>query len=386
MTIRPTQRYMGDARLLSLVLAGTLLGSPAAAQRADGRFTFAVVGHIRGNSDQELHPGIDELVAELRHLKPDLLFLTGDLIWGSVPKALTDSSAVAAQWELLDNKLEVLGIPIYRVPGNHDIHDPVTRDVFFARYGKLPRTVVYRGSRFFLLNSTFTPEGDAPVPLSMKLSKTVRLDSIQVGFVRRELERQTAAHDFLFMHHVLWFEERAPWWDEMHPALARQRVNAVFAGDLGPAMYTHMTRDSVEYFRSVLNATVNKPLKADAVEALLRTLQFESFLMVAVDGPEVSYSVHTVGALSSEAFSPNRWREVFGPDPDPGKYYDPATFRPPTREPAAGTRPEPGLLARAWKLVGSPRRAVALGLFTVLVFAGGVVIGQRRRGGGVTAA
>ncbi len=382
MLIRPTRGYPDAARVLLFALAITLLARPAATQQSAGRFSFAVVGHLRGNSDPELYPRIDELVAELRRLKPDLLFLTGDLIWGSVPQALTDSATVAAQWDRLDQKLSVLGIPVYRVPGNHDIHDPVTRDVFFGRFGALPRTVSFRGSRFFLLNSTFTPRGNEPVPLAMKLGKTVRLDSAQVGFVRRELERQAAAHDFLLMHHVLWFEDDAPWWTEMHPTLAAHGVNAVFTGDLGPAMYTHMIRDSVEYFRSVLNATSDKPLKVGAVEALLRTLQFESFLLVTVNGPEVSYQVHTVGALTSDAFSPSRWREAFGPDPDPGRYYDPANPPPPREGPTAGGRPEPSLLSRAWDLLGSPRRLGVLGLFTLVVFASGVLLGRRRRSGG----
>lgn len=359
----------------SLVLLAPRTGET---QERPGRFTFAVVGHIRGNTDPELHPRLDELVEELRRLKPDLLFLTGDMIWGSVPQALTDSAAVAAQWDRLDARLEALGIPIFRVPGNHDIHDPVTRDVFLERYGPLPRTLNFRGSRFFLLNSTFTPAGNDSVPLAMKLGKTVRLDSVQVGFVRRQLERERFAHNFLLMHHVLWWEEGAPWWQELHPTLAAHGVDAVFAGDLGPAMYTHMTRDSVEYFRTTLNAIAHRAGAASTPAGLIHTVQFENFLLVTVDGPSVSYRVHTIGAISSSAFAPARWREAFGSTPDPGRYYDPASYRPPP--PASKAKPgAPSLLARLWGEIGSPRRLAAIGLFAILVFGAGVLAGRRPR-------
>ena len=362
------------SRLAACLFVVTLLAGPAAGQAPPGRFSFAVVGHIRGNSDDELHPLIDELIEQLRQLKPDILFLTGDLIWGSVPLGLADPAVVRAQWDRLDAKLATLGIPIYRVPGNHDIHEPVTRDVFRERYGELPRTVVFRGTRFFLLNSTFVAPGNDTVPLSMKLGKTVRLDSVQVDFVREALLRESFSHNFLLMHHVLWFNEDDPWWQEMHPALAKQGVDAVFAGDQGPTIYTHLKRDGVEYFRSALNANAHKPLKLGAVDPLLRWLQFETFLFVKVDGPAVTYDVHTVGALTSPVFSPERWREVFGPGRDPGRYYDPAN--PPT-EPQRSA--EPSLRARIWRLVGSPRRLAAIVLFAVLVFSAGVIVGRRWR-------
>lgn len=383
------------ARLASIgrgsALAGLALslafGRPVAAQDSANRFTFAVVGHMRGNSDPELYPRLDEVVAELKRLKPDLLFLTGDIIWGSIPKALTDRKAVIAQWEKVDAKLAPLGIPIYRVPGNHDIHDPVTRDVFFERYGTLPRAVDFRGSRFLLLNTTFTPTGNAPVPSAQKLTKTLRLDSLQRQFVQQALAQSPATNTFLVMHHVLWFEPDDPWWTEVHPSLVKQGVRGVFSGDLGPAMYTHVVRDSIDYFRATLNAMVDKPTAAATPVSLIRTVQFESFVFGEVDGATVRYSVPTVGAITSDAFSPDRWRQAFGPGRDPGKLYDPSAYRAPAVDPdaegptkgkASTPPPPPGILQRLWSAVGSPKRLAALFLLLAVVFAGGFLAGRAR--------
>lgn len=184
--------------LLVLVGAGLPGDLVAAPEPAGQPFTFVVIGHLRGGKEKTLYARMDELLAEGRAAKPDLIFLTGDLIWGDVEDSLTSRASIVAQWDALDARLSTLGVPIYRVPGNHDIHDPVTRDVFYERYGKLPRVVTFRGSRFFLFNSVFTPEGNQATPV--KLTKTVRLDSAQVGFLRDELARGLAEHDFLMMH------------------------------------------------------------------------------------------------------------------------------------------------------------------------------------------
>ncbi len=357
-----------------LVLAAFLLpGIAVAAAPAPGQpFTFVVIGHLRGGKEKTLYARMDELLAEVRAAKPDLIFLTGDLIWGDVEDSLTSRASIVAQWEALDARLNTLGVPVYRVPGNHDIHDPVTRDVFYERYGKLPRVVTFRGSRFFLFNTVFTPEGNQATPV--KLTKTVRLDSAQVGFLRDELARGPAEHDFLVMHSVLWFYQRDPWWTEVHPLLAERHVNAVFTGDLGPAMYTHMVQDSVQYFRTTLNAIVDKGLSADAPQGLIRTLQFENFLQVRVNGPEVEYAVRIVGATTSPAFGPDRWRAIFGDQPDPGLYYDPASYAIKPK-----VKPKPSLVARMRSEL-SPKRAVALlGLLGVVFFAGYLVGTARGR-------
>ncbi|MBK6843420.1 MAG: hypothetical protein IPG88_14145 [Gemmatimonadetes bacterium] len=107
----------------------------------------------------------------------------------------------------------------------------------------------------------------------------------------------------------------------------------------------------------------------------------------SVDGASVRYQVPTVGALSSDAFSPARWRQAFGPGRDPGKLYDPSAYRAPavdeesegpTKGKAAGPPPSPTIVQRLWSAVGSPKRLAALFLLIAVVFAGGFVAGRAR--------
>ena len=392
MRLRPRRTFRSATLTLAAVVGPSLVADPITGQTGPpDHFSFVVAGHVRGNSDAALHPRLDELLDEIARLEPDLLFLTGDMIWGSLPQTLTDRSVVEGQWRRLDAKLSELGIPAYRVPGNHDIHDPITRDVFMERYGKYPRSVVHGNARFFLLNSTYTPKGDEPVPVRLKMGKTLRLDAAQVRFIRDELSAKTYDHEFLLMHHVLWWHEDDPWWEEVHPLLVEHGVRAVLAGDLGPTMYTHLQRDGVEYYRSIVSASVEKPLdvysESAAAAALIEGLQFENFLHVSVEGDKVQYEVGIIGATTSDAFAPDRWREAFGAGLGPGRYYDPATFVRELTSAVSGSQPERGspvvaILRRGWELFGTPRRLALLMVVVAMSFASGVLVGKARRSTG----
>jgi hypothetical protein len=210
-------------------------------------------------------------------------------------------------------------------------------------------------------------------------------------FLRSKMATPRAGPDFLLMHHVLWWAHDAPWWTEVHPILTASGARAVFSGDLGPTMYTHLRRDGVEYFRSIVNADVDNPLAGDphAAGKIIPSLQFETFLHVTVDGPTVEYHVEPIGTLTSPAFTPERWQDAFGREPDPGRYYDPATFRPDSARAAAAKRPPPppaSLLGRFWEAFGSPRRLALLAVVAALAVAAGLALGRTRRSDGRSAA
>ena len=255
-------------------------------------FSFVVLGHVRGSDNGEMGILFDELLADVEKLKPDLIFLTGDMIWGDVQHSLhhhqfADEETVKKDWERLDAALKKFDVPVYRVPGNHDIHDPVTRDIYFSRYGKLPQAVTFRNSRFILLNSSFVPEGDQPVPLQLKHTRTKKLAAKQIDFMRKEFSqsKKTYEHVFLFMHHMLWWSEQAPWWQDVHPLLIGKNVHAVFGGDLGPMKFSHMERDGINYIQSSME---NLPDQLESgvywnrADSCLQ--QFDNFLYVKVNG------------------------------------------------------------------------------------------------------
>lgn len=333
---------------------GPVAAVPAIA--ADSSYRFVVVGHVR--RDQRgglLHPRLGELIERIKSLNPDLVFLTGDMVWGDVDSNPANAAEVEREWQALDSALATLPMPIHRVPGNHDISDLGTRDLYFRRYGRLPQVLEIRGSRFLLLSSAWIPpDGDT------RHNPFVRpraLDSAQVQFLRSELGRPDRFdHTFVFQHHTLWWEPDAPWWREVHPVLSQAGVDAVFAGDYGPLKFSFTEKDGVRYYQSSLEGDVSLGILRELISSRLLTAQFDNFLHVTVRGPRVDVEVRTVGETSSGKFTPERWREV-----------------------NLWEAPPAPLPTRLWRVVGSPRRIAVLALFTAGIFAAGWLAGRRWR-------
>ena len=338
-------------RLYVFVLLGALLllgtnpsGAEAPSQDA---FSFVVIGHVRGEGNTLMNPWLDELLVEIKKLKPDMIFLTGDMIWGDIFAAVPDAKAITRAWDQLDAALGRLGVPIYRVPGNHDINDPVTRDIYFARYGTLPQAFTYRGCRFILLNSSYVPKGNDPPPEHRPYVRGVPLDAPQRDFIRQELpDNHPYDHVFLFMHHLLWWEAHAPWWREAHPLLVNRKVRMVLSGEYGPLKFSHMKRDGIDYIQSALEGeVVIEQLRANELSRVLY-LQLDNFLHVTVNGSQVDVEIKTLDALSSGKFSPQRWRAMY-------QY-------------------ERSWIQRVWAIIGKPNRLTALGLLCLACFLSGI--------------
>ena len=347
---------MSSAGLWPVVLAAlSALSEPvAAAGAADSTYRFVVVGHVRRDSHGGmLHPRLGELIERIRALNPDLVFLTGDMVWGDYENNPADTAAVEREWRALDSALGSLPMPVHRVPGNHDISDIGTRDLYFRRYGPLPRVVEFRGSRFILLSSAWIPADDdtrhAPY------TRPEALDSAQVSFLRAELIRPGPfGHTFVFQHHILWWDPEAPWWREVHPLLAQHGADAVFAGDYGPLKFSFTERDRVRYYQSSIEGDVSLGILREMMSSRLLERQFDNFLLVTVRGPEVEVEVRTLGETSSNKFTPEHWREI-----------------------NLWEAPTPPLPSRIWRTIGSPKRLLALSLFAVGIFAAGWFAGRR---------
>lgn len=317
-------------------------------------FTFAVVGHVRGKNDGKLNPKMGELLERLRRARPDLVVLTGDIIWGDVQSNPADTAEVRREWAEVDSAFAVLGIPVIRVPGNHDISDLGTRDLFWQRYGPVPAAVERFGSRFILLSSAWIPaDGDTS---HQRIVRPTALDAAQLAFLKAELGRQgTWDHTFVVMHHMLYWSDNAPWWREVHPLLADAGVSAVFAGDYGPLKFSHLTRDSVRYVQASMEGIMTLQTLQNFERSRVLSSQFDNFLVVRVAGPEMTIDVETLGEFSSPQFQP--------------AFYDSMMPRPkPT-----GWRSQLADLA-------TPRKLAILGILGLLTLAAGVMLGRKLGG------
>ncbi len=340
------------------LLAILLLALPGAvpAQRAPGPdYRFVVVGHIRGK-DGALSPRLAELIADLRALKPDLVLLPGDIIWGDVQRYPVDSAQIEAEWNAVDSAFAPLRVPLIRAPGNHDINDRVTREIWRRRYGQLPKVVRFGTSRFIVVSSAWIPGDNDSIGSKRQRLRGVDLDSAQVGFLRRELALTGGArHTFVVMHHLLWWNSpESGWWREVHPLLAGAGVRAVFTGDYGPMKFSHLERDGVQYYQNSLELPVPLVMLQNNIRSRLLTSQFDNYLEVNVRGDAVRYTVRTLAAESSGEFTPDRWRAINQP---PG--------------------PEPSLWNKVVEFAGGRRRLAMAFMGVVLGVVAGVWLGRR---------
>ena len=283
-----------------------------AVDRDASHFSFAVLGHVRGSRDGGLHYNLDDLLEKVRAREPDFVVLTGDMIWGQVHRPHRDPEGIRREWRALDDSLATLNVPVYRVPGNHDVNDLVTRDVYVERYDTLPRAFDVGNARFVLLNSSwFPPDGDRRTGI---FGRGRDLTSAEIDFLRRVLPGDDSySHAFVFMHHLLWWDDfDGRWWEEVHPILVAGGVDAVFTGDYGPMKFSHRRADGVEYYQSGIAPDPELALLRSHEWHRLLAQQFDNFLFVTIDGAEVEIEVATVGATSSGHFTPDHWHDVTG--------------------------------------------------------------------------
>lgn len=315
------------ARLATLAAGLALLASPCAfgawahAQQTTAQavaeleepFSFAVLGHVRGNRDGSLYYQLDELVAEVAAAAPDFIVLTGDIIWGDVEVDPADRERVTGEWAAIDDSLATIGAPVFRVPGNHDISDLVTRDLYIELYGPPHQVFDVGRTRFVLISSAWIPEdGDTR---KRQFIRGRNLDSAQVAFLRASLPGDDSYdRAFVFVHHTLWWQpDDGPWWREVHPVLAAGKVRALFSGDYGPVKYSHRLRDGVSYYQSGVAPDPGVEMLRGHEWNRILAQQFDNWLLVTVDGPTVEIEVETIGETASGGqWTPDRWVAVQG--------------------------------------------------------------------------
>jgi calcineurin-like phosphoesterase family protein len=284
---------------------------PSALEQEPRDFSFVVLGHLRGDANGELLQNLDEVLDEVARLHPDLVFLCGDLIWGDIEAQHTDAKAIRADWDALDAKLARLSMPVHRVPGNHDVNDTVTRDIWLERYGGLPKSFDFHGSKFLLLRSVWWPEDGSPLKHPDQYIRGKNLDDEQIAMLGRELGDPTRyAHAFVFTHHLLWWDDDAGWWKKVHPTLFAGHVDAVFGGDYGPLKFSAEERDGVKYLQTSIENVISLEMLRTRELSRQLSAQFDNFLYVRVEGANVRYEVRTVGALTTGKFAPARFRAV----------------------------------------------------------------------------
>jgi len=286
-------------------------------------FSFVVWGHPKSH-DGKLSPHFEEILDRISELNADFVVVTGDVIMGMRGKH-PDPEQIRAEWDLFDKAVKRLGIPFYRLPGNHDVSNFVTRDIFIERYTRPPFAFTYHGSRFILLDTVGIDQRTQDGKPNWNPQK-LYFDDAQLAFIRNEIKQQASYnHVFFFMHHVwLWRKPSGLWWKNIHPMLKGGKTRAVFGGTPGNPgyKYDHIEKDNIHYIGSCTFPTLSKyyykelkrnpgSVTHDAYEGLHH--QPDNIQFVRVEGDKYTIRTIVVGELITKNLSSHFWQDVDQP-------------------------------------------------------------------------
>ena len=96
-----------------------------------------------------------EAVRQANELKPAFVFIAGDLVSTRKPE----------EWAAFDEVLGQLEVPVFLVPGNHDMDTPESREEYIKKYGKDFYAVTYNNCCFIYLDSELIRPAFAETPL-----------------------------------------------------------------------------------------------------------------------------------------------------------------------------------------------------------------------------
>ena len=129
-------------------------------QNNPDNFQFAVVGDRTGGH----RPGVLTAAVDLLNLiQPEFVVNVGDLIEGYVE----DESVLKSQWAEADGKLKRVDMPLFFVPGNHDVNLDPSEKVWFERVGanRSYSHFIYKDVLFLLMSTEDPPKRDPSLSL-----------------------------------------------------------------------------------------------------------------------------------------------------------------------------------------------------------------------------
>lgn len=218
----------GLRNLIWLIAITTLAGSgTAGASPEQPNFTFAIVGDRTGGANDEI---FNRVISDLDFMQPDIIFTIGDHVEGYT----TNYENVSDEWDRVLARLESIGRPCFYTPGNHDIWDATSREIFEEKAGPTDTSFLYKGCLFVILDVSMDYVSD-------------RIDKERLVWLEKRLSEAGDVPKFVFYHKPFWCEDfSANRKNTLHEIFRRYGVTAVFTGHYH--MYFETEVDGINYY------------------------------------------------------------------------------------------------------------------------------------------
>ena len=262
-----------------------LIGPPLSVE--EGYFSFAILGDRTGGQPTEW-PVFDRAVDELNLLRPAFAVMVGDMI----PGYLEDPSDIAEQWQEFLEHAERLEVPLFLLPGNHDVSNPGMLRWWKTTLGRTYYAYEFEGCLFLVLNAFEEWSADG-----------AQIGDDQVAFALNALaEHSDARHVFVFIHPPLWTENAADW-QSIESALAG-RDHTVFAG------HEHRLASETRNGGTYIVVSATKGATVGAPNELPEMGRFPHFTYVTVDDDGAHVAVIEPGGIWPHDVAPRAFRDA----------------------------------------------------------------------------
>lgn len=244
-------------------VSGATPWGDAAVDVADDKFTFAIISDLNGSEREGVFAVAAEQIALLR---PEFVVSVGDLIDGGT----TDKQDFEREFDWFDKRAAVMGVPLVRVGGNHDLTHPEVRKHWADRYGPRYSHFVYRDVLFLFMDSEdfsddrmreifdariaaikLHDEGKHEAALAgeyyqMRERTTGKIGEEQAAYFTRVIaENPDVRWTFVFMHKPAWMNDGWDAYAQIEAALAN-RPYTVINGHFHEMQYhTRAERDHI---------------------------------------------------------------------------------------------------------------------------------------------
>jgi 3',5'-cyclic AMP phosphodiesterase CpdA len=182
------------------------------------KFTFAVLGDRTGSGPDSWRI-FKNAISEINQLRPDFVVMVGDVIEGGS----TDPAVIESQWVEAQHILDSLQVPLFLVPGNHDIWNQVSYSVWRRILGNTYTSFNYRDCHFIILNTE-----------EIHGTGEEGFGSQQMAFIEADIaQHRRAKQIFFFLHQPVWLlsgKIKSQW--ERIESLIQGLKYSVFAGHL----------------------------------------------------------------------------------------------------------------------------------------------------------